>query len=142
VAAKSLDEWFDELSEGLDDLDQLALRTAHPRWIVEAYTDLLPEPEVAEALAANNVSPDISLAVRPGLAEVSDLLSAGAQPGRYSPFGARWRGDPAELAFVRDGRAGIQDEGSQLVTWALSNASAQAGWWLDLSAGPEAKRHC
>jgi len=85
VAAKSLDEWFDELSKGLDDLDQLALRTAHPRWIVEACADLLPEPEVAEALAANNVSPDISLAVRPGLAEVSDLLNAGAQPGRYSP---------------------------------------------------------
>ncbi|HEX3198656.1 MAG TPA: transcription antitermination factor NusB, partial [Propionibacteriaceae bacterium] len=139
VAAKSLDEWFDELSKGLDDLDQLALRTAHPRWIVQAYADLLPEPEVAEALAANNVSPDVSLAVRPGLAEVSDLLSAGAQPGRYSPFGARWLGDPAELALVRDGRAGIQDEGSQLVTWALSNASAQAGWWLDLCAGPGGK---
>jgi 16S rRNA (cytosine967-C5)-methyltransferase len=139
VAAKSLDEWFDELSKGLDDLDQLALRTAHPRWIVQAYADLLPESEVAEALAANNVSPDLSLAVRPGLAEVSDLLSAGAQPGRYSPFGARWRGDPAELALVRDGRAGIQDEGSQLVTWALSNASAQAGWWLDLCAGPGGK---
>ncbi len=139
VAAKSLDEWFDELSKGLDDLDQLALRTAHPRWIVEAYADLLPEPEVAEALAANNVSPDISLAVRPGLAEVSDLLNAGAQPGRYSPFGARWRGDPAELSLVRDGRAGIQDEGSQLVTWALSNASAQPGWWLDLCASPGGK---
>ena len=139
VAAKSLDEWFDELSKGLDDLDQLALRTAHPRWIVEAYADLLPEPEVAEALAANNVSPDIGLAVRPGLAEVSDLLSAGAQPGRYSPFGARWRGDPAELALVRDGRAGVQDEGSQLVTWALSNAPAQPGWWLDLCAGPGGK---
>jgi 16S rRNA (cytosine967-C5)-methyltransferase len=139
VAAKSLGEWFDELSKGLDDLDQLGLRTAHPRWIVEVYADLLPEPEVAEALAANNVSPDISLAVRPGLAEVSDLLSAGAQPGRYSPFGARWRGDPAELALVRDGRAGIQDEGSQLVTWTLSNASAQPGWWLDLCAGPGGK---
>jgi 16S rRNA (cytosine967-C5)-methyltransferase len=139
VAAKSLAGWFDELSKGLDDLDQLALRTAHPRWIVEAYADLLPEPEVAEALAANNVSPDISLAVRPGLAEVSDLLSAGAQPGRYSPFGARWRGDPAELSLVRDGRAGIQDEGSQLVTWAFSDASAQPGWWLDLCAGPGGK---
>jgi 16S rRNA (cytosine967-C5)-methyltransferase len=139
VAANSLDEWFDELSKGLDHLDQLALRTAHPRWIVEAYADLLPEPEAAEALAANNVSPDISLAVRPGLADVSDLLSAGAQPGRYSPFGARWRGDPAELALVGDGRAGVQDEGSQLVTWALSNASAQPGWWLDLCAGPGGK---
>ena len=139
VSERSLDEWFDELSEGLDDFDQLGLRTAHPRWIVEAYADLLPEAEVAEALAANNVSPDISLAVRPGLADVSDLVSAGAQASRYSLFGARWRGDPVELALVRDGRAGVQDEGSQLVTWALTKASAPSGWWLDLCAGPGGK---
>jgi 16S rRNA (cytosine967-C5)-methyltransferase len=139
VSERSLDEWFDKLSEGLDDFDQLGLRTAHPRWIVEAYADLLPETEVAEALAANNVSPDISLAVRPGLADVSDLVSAGAQASRYSPFGARWQGDPAELALVRNGRAGVQDEGSQLVTWALTKVFAPPGWWLDLCAGPGGK---
>ena len=139
VSVRSLDEWFDELSEGLDDFDQLGLRTGHPRWIVEAYADLLPESEVADALTANNVSPDISLAVRPGLADVSDLVSAGAQASRYSPFGARWRGDPAELPLVRDGRAGVQDEGSQLVTWALTKASAPPEWWLDLCAGPGGK---
>jgi 16S rRNA (cytosine967-C5)-methyltransferase len=110
VADRSLQEWFDELSEGLDHLDQLALRTAHPRWIVEAYADLLPEPELANALGANNVSPDVSLVVRPGLAEVSELS-----------------------------RAGVQDEGSQLVTWALARALASPGWWLDLCAGPGGK---
>jgi 16S rRNA (cytosine967-C5)-methyltransferase len=139
VAGRGIDEWFDELSEGLHEHDQLALRTAHPRWIVDAYAEVLPEPELEEALAANNVSPDISLAVRPGSAEVSELVSAGAQPSPYSPFGARWRGDPAELALVREGRAGVQDEGSQLVTWALSKAEAPPGWWLDLCAGPGGK---
>jgi 16S rRNA (cytosine967-C5)-methyltransferase len=142
VAERGLDEWFDELSEGLDEHDQLALRTAHPRWIVDAYAEVLPEPELEEALAANNVSPDISLAVRPGLAEVSELVSAGAQPSPYSPFGARWRGDPAELALVRESRAGVQDEGSQLVTWALTSVQAPQGWWLDLSAGPAASLRC
>jgi 16S rRNA (cytosine967-C5)-methyltransferase len=120
-------------------MDRLALRTAHPRWIVEAYADLLPEPELEDALGANNVSPDVSLVIRPGLAEASDLVRAGAQPGLYSPFGARWRGDPAELAPVRDGQVGVQDEGSQLVTWALTRASARPGWWLDLCAGPGGK---
>ena len=139
VAEKSVDQWFVELSEGLDDHDQLALRTAHPRWIVDAYADVLPATEIEEALVANNVSPDISLAVRPGLAEVSDLVQAGAQPGRWSPFGARWRGDPSELALVRNGKAGVQDEGSQLVTWALARAAAHTGWWLDLCAGPGGK---
>ena len=139
VAERSLDEWLDQLSEGLDDHDRLALRTAHPRWIVDAYAELLEPSELEQALAANNHSPAISLAVRPGLAEVDDLVRAGAELSGYSPFGARWRGDPADLALVRDGRAGVQDEGSQLVTWALTSVDAPAGWWLDLCAGPGGK---
>jgi 16S rRNA (cytosine967-C5)-methyltransferase len=139
VAERSLDDWFDQLSQGLDEHDRLALRTAHPRWIVEAYADLLQPTELEQALSANNLSPNVSLAVRPGLAEVSDLVQAGAQPSPYSPFGAFWRGDPADLPFVRDGRAGVQDEGSQLVTWALTRAAAPSGWWLDLCAGPGGK---
>jgi 16S rRNA (cytosine967-C5)-methyltransferase len=139
IAERSLDEWLDKLSEGLDDHDRLALRTAHPRWIVDAYADLLKPSELEQALAANNLNPAISLAVRPGLAEVDDLVRAGAEPTAYSPFGARWRGDPAELAHVRDGRVGVQDEGSQLVTWALTRVDASPGWWLDLCAGPGGK---
>ena len=139
IAERNLDEWLDQLSEGLDDHDRLALRTAHPRWIVDAYAELLEPSELEQALAANNHSPAISLAVRPGLAEVDDLVRAGAQPSGYSPFAARWRGDPAELALVRDGRVGVQDEGSQLVTWALTRVDAVPGWWLDLCAGPGGK---
>ena len=49
-------------------------------------------------------------------------------------------GDPAELPLVRDGRAGVQDEGSQLVTWALDQSGGSVpGWWLDLCAGPGGK---
>ena len=139
VAERSLDDWLDQLSEGLDDHDRLALRTAHPRWIVDAYAELLPEPELEEALAANNRSPDICLAIRPGLAEVADLVRAGAEPSPHSPFGARWRGDPAQLPLVRNGRAGVQDDGSQLTTWALTKVAASSGWWLDLCAGPGGK---
>ena len=139
VADKSLDAWFDQLAQGLDDHDQLALRTAHPRWIVDAYADRLPQAELAEALNANNLGPQVSLVVRPGLAETSDLLREGAQASPHSPFGARWRGDPADLPLIRDGRAGVQDEGSQLVTWALTRVPAPSGWWLDMCAGPGGK---
>ena len=65
VSERSRDAWFDELSQGLDDRDRLALRTAHPRWIVDAYADLLEPSELEQALAANNRAPDISLAIRP-----------------------------------------------------------------------------
>jgi 16S rRNA (cytosine967-C5)-methyltransferase len=139
VADKSLDDWFDKLSQGLDDHDRLALRTAHPRWIVDAYAELLPPTELEGALSANNLTPQVSLAVRPGLAKTSDLLREGALASPYSPFGARWRGDPADLPLVRDGRAGVQDEGSQLVTWALTRVAATSGWWLDMCAGPGGK---
>ncbi len=139
IAERSLDEWLDQLPAGLDDHDRLALRTAHPRWIVDAYAELLDPSELEQALAANNHSPAISLAVRPGLAEVDDLVRVGAEASGYSPFAARWRGDPAELALVGDGRVGVQDEGSQLVTWALTRVDAPPGWWLDLCAGPGGK---
>src|SRR4029077_5185867 len=97
IAERSLDEGLGQLSGGLGDQYQLALRTAHPRWIVDAYAELLEPSELEQALAANNHSPAISLAVRPGLAEVDDLVRAGVVPSGYSPFGARWRGDPADL---------------------------------------------
>jgi 16S rRNA (cytosine967-C5)-methyltransferase len=139
VAERSLDDWLNRLSEGLDEPDQLALQTAHPRWIVDAYAELLPHAELEEALKADNRRPEICLAIRPGVAEVAELISAGAEQSPYSPFGARWRGDPAHLPLIRDGRAGVQDEGSQLVTWALTKASAPPGWWLDLCAGPGGK---
>ncbi len=141
VAARSWDEWTDDLSLGLDAVDALALRTAHPRWIVEAYGDLLPDDEVEGALHANNDSAPVSLVVRPGLATVDELLDAGAEPGRWSPYAARWSGNPAELTAVRRGTAGVQDEGSQLAAWALTRMSATAdtGWWLDLCAGPGGK---
>jgi 16S rRNA (cytosine967-C5)-methyltransferase len=86
VAERPLDEWLDHQSEGRDEHDRLALRTAHPRWIVDAYAELLPKSELQQALAANNSSPDVSLAIRPGLAEPSDLVGAGAELSRYSPL--------------------------------------------------------
>lgn len=139
VAAQDYDGWAEELTRTAGPLDALAIRTAHPRWIVDAYADLLPADELEPALLTNNVSPRVSLAVRPGLAEVGRLVAAGGAPGRYSPFAATWSGNPGDLPEIRNGTAGVQDEGSQLVTWGLARADAEPGWWLDLCAGPGGK---
>jgi len=139
VAARELDAWVAELTAGRDREDALALRTGHPRWIVAAYADRLPPTELDAALAADNVPPRPALVVRPKLAEVSELIAAGASPARWSPYGATWVGDPGELSAIRAGRAGAQDEGSQLVALGLTRAPAPAGWWLDLCAGPGGK---
>jgi len=139
IAAADLDGWLLRLGAGLDERDRLALVTAHPRWIVDAYADQLPPGELEAALRADNLSPEVSLAVRPGLIEVDELRQAGARPGRHSPYAVRWSGNPGELAAVRSGRAGVQDEGSQLVAIGLARAAAAPGVWLDLCAGPGGK---
>ncbi len=141
VAARTWSEWVAELSVGLDTREALGLRTAHPTWIVDAYADLLPAEELEPALLADNVSAPVSLVVRPGLSSVDALLAAGAEPALWSPYAARWSGNPADLAAVRDGTAGVQDEGSQLAAAALARipTTATTGWWLDLCAGPGGK---
>ena len=140
VTAHTWPGWLDQLAVGLEPADELGLRNCHPRWIVEALAEVLPSDEVAAALAANNVAPTPTLVVRPGLATRQELLIDGGQPTPYSPWGVIRPGDPAEVAAVREGRAGVQDEGSQLVTQLLVNASSQAdGPWLDACAGPGGK---
>ncbi|MGO1971691.1 MAG: RsmB/NOP family class I SAM-dependent RNA methyltransferase [Propionibacteriaceae bacterium] len=147
VAARDLSEWTDHLSAGLDERDALALRTHHPRWVVDALADVLPASELSAALAADNVPPRTTLAVRPGLARVSELVAAGGTPGRWSQYAVEWPGNPADSEAVRDGRAGVQDEGSQLVASLLAAVSPERAvrettetpWWLDLCAGPGGK---
>ncbi len=142
VAAHDLDGWVERLSADLDPddrLGRLALAHAHPRWVVEAYADLLPPDELGAALAADNVSPTVTLVVRPGLVEPTALRAAADGPGRWSPFAAASTGRPGDLDLVRDGRAGVQDEGSQLVAWGLTRPDAAPGTWLDLAAGPGGK---
>lgn len=136
VAARDLDGWLDSLAEGLSSADERALRGHHPRWIADAYAEVLPDEDVASALAANNDTPPTTLVVRPGLAATPDLVG---QPLPYSPFGTRIEHFPGDLPAVRDARAGVQDEGSQLVAWALSKVSMPEGPWLDLCAGPGGK---
>jgi 16S rRNA (cytosine967-C5)-methyltransferase len=73
---------------------------------------------------------------------VDELLEAGAVVGRWSPFAATLPGgDPGAVPAVRQRRAGVQDEGSQLVALALADAPVDGPdrRWLDLCAGPGGK---
>ena len=139
VAAHTLEGWLDLLSRDLDADDALALRTLHPRWIVDAWADVLPPEELEAALRADNVPAVTTLVVRPGLASREELLASGAEPTPTSPFGVRRSGAPGDVPAVRERRAGVQDEGSQLVAWVLGRADAEPGPWLDLCAGPGGK---
>jgi 16S rRNA (cytosine967-C5)-methyltransferase len=73
---------------------------------------------------------------------VDELLAAGCTPGRWSPYAAVLPGGaPADVAAVRERRAGVQDEGSQVVALALANVPVDGPdrRWLDLCAGPGGK---
>ena len=124
--------------------DRLAAEHAHPAWIVRAFRRALEadgrDGELEELLAADNLAPRVSLTALPGLARPEEL--AGAAPGRFSPFAqASDGGDPARWPAVREGRARVQDEGSQLAALALSRARpvVEGERWLDLCAGPGGK---
>ncbi len=134
VAALDADGWAERLRAERGDAE--ALLSRHPQWIIDAFADVLPTDELPALLAADNTPPVPHLVVRPGLAEVAEL---GGRPLRWSPFGAEASGNPADVPAVAQGRAGVQDEGSQLVAWALSRVDAPAGPWLDPCAGPGGK---
>lgn len=139
VADLDWDEWMDRLTQGVDERDNLAIRTCHPRWIVDVYARCLPDSELEAALAANNDPPVPTLVARPGLCTREELLCHGGTPTRFSPWGVDRSSDPADVPAVREGRAGVQDEGSQLVTEVLADADAPEGVWLDMCAGPGGK---
>ena len=139
ISTHSLEEWASEIG-GREGVDVMALRTLHPTWIVKAFQDRLGADEVEAALLADNEPPIPTLVVRPGLAERDEIESG--TPTRYSPWGVVRPGNPSDVAAVREGRAGIQDEGSQLVILALlhaAEANGSFGQWLDLCAGPGGK---
>lgn len=146
VSRQDAPTWIDQVAPAreADLLAHLSVRYSHPRWIVSAFHDaLVGDVSALEALlAANNLAPAVTLVARPGRLERSELLEYGARPGRWSPWAAVMEsGDPAAFDVIRDGRAGVQDEGSQLVAWAFATSSVEGdrGAWLDLCAGPGGK---
>lgn len=128
-----------------DDVAWLAERWSHPLWIVRALRDSLGarRSELADLLAADNIAARPSLAARPGRMTIDELLAEpGVEAGRWSPIaGTLVAGAPEGLDCVRDRRAGVQDEGSQLVALALTRAQVdgQEARWLDMCAGPGGK---
>ncbi|HVN13047.1 MAG TPA: transcription antitermination factor NusB, partial [Kineosporiaceae bacterium] len=131
-----------------DDDTRLAVTTSHPVWIVRAFRDALAfagrDPaELPALLAADNAAPEVTLAALPGLATPAEL-AGGTQrtTGALAPTAVRLAGPPDALPAVRQGRARVQDEGSQLLALALAEAPLEGddgGRWLDLCAGPGGK---
>ncbi len=140
VSARSLEEWLAPAQEIKDDVVRLSIIYSHPEWIVSAYFDLLKDfNEVEALLQANNVPTKPTFVVWPGRSSLDEFTEISIVPTQYSPFGFTADATPGSLEAVRHRRAGVQDEGSQLVAWLFAQASAKSHTWLDLCAGPGGK---
>jgi 16S rRNA (cytosine967-C5)-methyltransferase len=133
VSAHDLETWLVRM-----DADR-STRFSHPAWIVDALAETVGEDQIDALLAADNDPPAVTLVARPGRATVDELPG---EPTPFSPHGVVLSGgSPADVPAVADGRAGVQDEGSQLVAHVLAAAPLEGAdeRWLDLCAGPGGK---
>jgi 16S rRNA (cytosine967-C5)-methyltransferase len=150
VASRDLAGWLDVVAPTRDsDLTgHLAVHYSHPRWVVDAFAAALGETaggglaQTEAVLAANNERPVVHVCAVPGLAAPEELLANGCTAARWSPYGAYLtEGDPAAIGAIAEGRAGVQDEASQLAAIALSRVDIGPpdDRWLDVCAGPGGK---
>ncbi len=141
IARESPQEWFARIEAAArSDDERLALRAAHPVWIIRALRRALAAEgrveELDALLEADNVSPEVTLVALPGLAEPQEPRRPYAATAFASPGG-----DPRLALTASEGAVRVQDEGSQLVALALTAATPvrQGERWLDLCAGPGGK---
>ncbi|MGZ5417405.1 MAG: RsmB/NOP family class I SAM-dependent RNA methyltransferase [Nocardioides sp.] len=146
VAERDLDTWVRRVAPdpGTDLVGHAVVAHSHPRWVVEELTAALGPAagELDALLTADNAAPKVTLVARPGLSSVEELVEAGGVASTMSPYAVTLTGgDPGSVPAVARGRAGVQDEGSQLVALALADVDVDGRdeRWLDLCAGPGGK---
>ncbi|MFC8831260.1 RsmB/NOP family class I SAM-dependent RNA methyltransferase [Streptomyces sp. NPDC057137] len=151
ISKEDLDTWLERVAPPYDEdaEDHLAVVHSHPRWVVSALWDALGggRAGIEDLLEADNERPEVTLVARPGRISADELLDSldedSGLAGRWSPYAVRLTegGEPGAIDAVREGRAGVQDEGSQLVAVALANAPLDGtdARWLDGCAGPGGK---
>jgi 16S rRNA (cytosine967-C5)-methyltransferase len=141
VAALDLDAWIERVAPDPDTapVRYASIAYSHPQWVVEELRNAVGRPELHDLLAADNEPPRVTLVARPGRSTRDELPG---EPTPWSPYGVVLDGgDPGAIPAVAEGRAGVQDEGSQLVAMALAAAPVAGDdtTWLDLCAGPGGK---
>lgn len=140
ASAQSVSEWLDGLSGESDPIVRMAIEYSHPEWIISAYFDLLKSEELVRAeLLSNNTPARPTLVSWPGSSTRAELVELGATETAFSRYGASFDGAPAALEVIRHRRAGVQDEGSQLVAQIFADATLSAAKTLDICAGPGGK---
>lgn len=145
VSEKDMDAWQESLlpNRMSDEVDYLSTLYSHPTWVVRALRESLvgagrPVSEIDALLRANNDPARVCVALLPGFSHEGLTASA----GQWAPTAATLPpGDPRLTDVVADGRARVQDEGSQLAALVAAGAEVDGSdeKWADLCAGPGGK---
>lgn len=145
VSERDWTGWVAQLAPTGDPVGALAFDRGYPRWVAAAWLAALGGDLAELDSALTEQRPVTHLVARPGRSTRDELLAqAGpdASPGRWSPYAVTLAGgDPAAIPAIRERRAAVQDEGSQLVALALVQAAVEGSdaRWLDACAGPGGK---
>lgn len=112
----------------------LATRTSHPQWIVDAYRTFLAPDDLELELLSHNKPGGVSVV------SFEELDAVLASPSGLTPHGYRSLVPPGDIPAIRESKAFVQDEGSQvLCEIALATDKDRSLNWLDLCAGPGGK---
>ncbi|HEV7397792.1 MAG TPA: 16S rRNA (cytosine(967)-C(5))-methyltransferase RsmB [Pyrinomonadaceae bacterium] len=135
---------FDPASVVTDPLEQIAVRTSHPKWLIQKWADDWGLSEAERFAAANNQVPPTAFRVinegNRGREVLGVLESAGATiKDSKIASGARVvsGAGPALLELVGKGLIYLQDEASQLVAHVLGAERGERV--LDVCAAPGSK---
>lgn len=127
-----------------DPIEQVAVSTSHPAWLIERWTKAFGAEEAEAFARANNEPAPVAFRVVSNRVQEADvcerLRQAGAElvPSKVAKGAWRITGAGSLLAeLVSDGQVYIQDEASQLVAEVLDARPGQRV--LDLCAAPGSK---
>ncbi len=143
VAQNDLEHWLGViLAKASNDTERLALKYAHPSWIVTSLKLALSADgraaDLEHLLEADNEPARANLVALPGQVDSSTLKDF--EQHVSSPIGyLAPAGNPGEIPAVADGSMRVQDAGSQLVALVAVHGAKHNENWLDLCAGPGGK---
>lgn len=154
VSERTPKQWQDQLKKDHGKVNTVGFLSdwfSHPKWIVRALSESLrahgrTHKDLLSVLRAHNEPAAVALVARDiPVEELRADIGRGhmdSTPGHLVDTAVLLEGgDPGRVFAVKDGYAGVQDEGSQLVarTFAAAPIDGPDGAWLDMCSGPGGK---
>ncbi|MDP9800025.1 16S rRNA (cytosine967-C5)-methyltransferase [Arcanobacterium wilhelmae] len=155
VSERSLKEWQEVIRADAggkaNSVAFLSRWFSHPAWIIRALSQALmasgrPHKDILSVLKSDNTPAHVALVARDiSLGDLESDIERGSMtsaPGVLVDSAVLLTsGAPHRVFAIKDGLAGVQDEGSQLIARTLANAPIEGrdSLWLDMCAGPGGK---